>query len=249
MGPYRAVTGTETLEAPTRVGMAKLHVAPRHVELEVGTQRMSVTEDYVTVVDTQKQKKRKKPKPRSMKLDGARLIMARAVPTEDIGLWYEPKPGNVMRIFGLPPVELLDNEALVAWSALDRLAQRLKGAIAPHAAGVLRATEIGHGLDRVLVTDDGETLLYHVRKLFRPVSRVALEVHADGEVTIYNKRGSQTFRVSSRHQVTVIGDLVRFAKPDGEDIGAVAIPWVSPEERRTLAGMAATRVDQTVPTG
>ena len=47
----------------------------------------------------------------------------------------------------------------------------------------------------------------------------------------------------SQHGVTVWGDYVRFADPDGTDLARVAIPWIAPEDRRELARRIGQLVD------
>jgi len=60
---------------------------------------------------------------------------------------------------------------LPALAALDRLAQRLRHALADPASDVRRAIEIGSpaaaGLDKVLVIDHGDRWTVHARRLFR----------------------------------------------------------------------------------
>jgi len=50
--------------------------------------------------------------------------------------------------------------------------------------------------------------------------------------------------VRSRHGVTVVGDYVRFADPEGVDLAKVAIPWVTPEDRDELARRIGQLIDR-----
>jgi hypothetical protein len=235
--PYRADAGAEVLEAPVRQGLLRLEVAPRHATLVVGEQHVVVAEEFVTLTDLH----RKKPRKRSFGLGsrgglgGRRLVMARSVPLEELALWYEPRPGVVRRIFGIQPLELVDDAALRAWRALDLLAGRLREIVRPHADGVLRAIELGSGADRVLHLDYGNRHVLYQRPLFREDPRRTLEVQADGTVLIPRRRKDLQVTCTSRFGITVIGDYLRFADPTGLDLAQVAFPWITPEDRGELA--------------
>jgi hypothetical protein len=232
VGPYRLAVGAEIVEAPTRDGPVRLEVAPQHTLLEVGALHLSVTERFVTVANSDKRRK-----PHSMALDEGHLLVARGFPTEEIGVWYEHHDGLATRVFGVRPVELLDAEALEAWRALELLATRLRAALAPHAAGALRTTELGAGADRVLLTERDGRLLLYVRRLFRGQPRLSLEVRTDGTVILPRgrRRPPQRVRCVSRFSVTVLGDWIRFGDSTGADLASLAVPWIEPEERAELA--------------
>ncbi len=242
MGPYREASAADVLEAPTRDGAARLEVGPRAIILElVGQIRLSVTDGYVALQPLNRRRK-----PRSYTLDGRRLLVARADPTEEIGVWYEVKPEVMRRIFGLRPPELLDRRAWEAWQVLDRLYQRLRDALADHRGRASGAIEYGRGADRVLVTDDGERYVIYVRRLFRERPRRALEVYADGTVVTPGRRDVRT-RLSSRFAITVSGDAIRFADPHGQDLARLWLPWITEEERMALARRLGERVDRSQP--
>lgn len=290
MGPYREASAAETFEALTREGKARLEVAPRHVVLEIGDRTSLVVSDrFITVTSGGRRGRRKK---QSLALDAAdnrRLIVARAVPTDDVGIWYERKPGVVMRLLGLRPVELLggraragarpgidagpgpeaepradsdaraginaESAALGEWRAFERLSRRLSETMAPHNHGVKRALEIGRGADRVLILEFGDRMVLYVRRLFREHPRSALEVRADGSIIFLDRAGtlaswfpwarrdSGSIQCSSRFGVTTIGDYIRFAAPSGEDLGSLALPWISPEDRHELGRLIGRRID------
>jgi hypothetical protein len=229
--PYRADAGAEVLEAPVRQGLLRLEVAPRHATLVVGDQHVVVAEEFVTLTELQ----RKKPRKRSLRLGEQRLVMARSVPLEELGLWYERSPGIVRRIFGIQPLELVDDAALRAWRALDLLAARLREILRRHADGVVRAIELGSGADRVLGLDFGNRQVFYQRPLFREDPRRSLEVHADGTVLVPRRGKDLRISCTSRFGITVKGDYLRFADPTGLDLAQVAFPWITPEDRHELA--------------
>jgi hypothetical protein len=172
---------------------------------------------------------------RSMILAGRRLVVARALPTEDLALWYEHRPGLIGRVLGLRPLELLDEAALSAWRRLDALATRLRSAVAGHGGGGLRAFELGRGLHRVLLVEHLNRMVLYARPLFRERPRRALEVRADGSVRVPQRQGDQVVRCRSRYAVTVLGDRIRFQSPAGGDMASVWLPWIAPEDRAELA--------------
>ena len=246
MSPYREASATETVEVSTRDGMLRLEVAPRHTVVRLGEHiRLSVAEQFATIAGLSRHNRRKK---RSLELDGARLLVARAVPTQDVGLWYLPEPSTATRLFGCRPLDLLNDEGLEALRSLDRLAGRLADELAPYGDGVDRAMEIGRGADRVLIADHGDRLVFYVRRLFRESPQRAFEVHTDGTILLATKgrfRGirDQKIECKSRFGVTSIGDYVRFADRTGEDLGSVAIPWVTSEERKEIVEIIGRRID------
>lgn len=246
VGPYREAQAADVLEAPSRDGVVRLEVAPRHTLLSIGQDHdVTVTEHFVTVTRASSQGRRKK---RSLRLDSTRLLVARAIPTEDVGIWLELEPGVVTRLLGIRPIELLDDEALDAWRALDRLVKRLRGALSAHAHGVARALELGRGADRVLIMDLDDRLIFHVRRLFRERPRRALEVHADGTVVFPRKArpepDERCIRCTSRFGVTATGDYVRFADDKGQDLGSFFLPWVAPEDRDEIARIIAEHIER-----
>jgi hypothetical protein len=240
VGPYRAVSGEEVYEAPTRDGALRLQLAPRHTALALGDHHLTVTDQYVTVENTEA----RRPKRRSVRIDDVRLFVARAVPTDDIGVWMEERPGWVKRIFGAPSLELLDQSALRAVRAMDVLAGRLREALAPYADGAVRALEVGKGADRVLVVDHGNHFVIYVRRLFRKGAARALEVYDDGTVIIAGRGADRRVTCKSQFGVTVFGDLIRFSDANGADLASISVPWVSEHDRKELARRLGQMVEQ-----
>jgi hypothetical protein len=241
VAPYRETTGTEVLRAPTRDGVARLEVAPRYLVLEVGSQaRLTITDRYLTLAQASRRNK----KPRSVTLGDTRLLIARAVPTEEVGIWYESKPGVMHRVFSLIPIELMDDEALAAWRALEQLYHRLQRAVGPHLHRSVRASEYGRGPDRVLVEDQGDRDVVYVRPLFRERPRRVMDVHGDGTVTFVGKQGEHAVKCQSRFGVTVHGDHINFSDQRGITRGHIWLPWISEEDRKALALRFGDRVDQ-----
>jgi hypothetical protein len=247
VGPYREADASERFEVAAREGLARLELGPRWFRLDMGERLMlSVAEDFATVVKMQRRKRRKQ---RSLRLGEARLLMARGVPTNDIGIWYVGAGGVAERLIGLRPPELLDDDAMRAWHMVDRMAQRLRVVLAPHGHGVERAIEVGQGADRVLIVDLGDGIEIYVRRLFREWPRRAMTVYRDGTVALVLKKGERRIQCRSRYGVTVIGDYIRFADPTGEDLGALSVPWVTPEDRRFLVQLIGQLIDPLGPLG
>jgi hypothetical protein len=243
VAPYREAAGSEILEAPTRDGLARLEIAPRHVVLEVnGSSRVTITDRALTL----RRQKRRRARQKQLVLDERRLIVARAVPTDDIALWYEGKPDQVQRVFGITPPQLLDRAAFQAWRELDRLYQRLSQVLAVHDATVVRAAEYGRGPDRVLVEDRGDRDVLYVRPLFRESARRAMEIRSDGKVIFPTRRGDEVVEVRSRFGVTVHGDNINFSGPHGFTQAHIWLPWISEDDRKTLARRFGRRVDASI---
>ncbi len=213
----------------------QLEVAPRSVKLTVAKRTLHVVEKLATVLE-----QRRKVKRESFKI--ARLVVARDVPHEDLGVWIE-LPGGMRRIVGVEPVSLLEPEGLAALATLDKLAIRLRTALADHAGDVYRAIEIGRGLDKVLLADHGDRYVVYARRLFRDRARFAMVIHDDGRVIIHSGKKPIEVMVRSRFGITVVGDYVRFSTPDGRDLARISIPWITPEDRRELARRMGQRVD------
>ena len=232
---YRDDAG-DVLEAPTADGMLRVELAPRAVKVIVGTRTLHVVDKVATVLEHKRKVRRE-----SFKID-ARLTLARDVPHEDLGVWIE-LPGGMRRIFGVEPVSLLEPDGLVALAALDRLATRLRGALTEHAGDIRRAVEIGRGLDKVLLADHGDRFIIYARRLFRDRARSAMVIHDDGRVVISNGRKPIEVSVRSRFGITVVGDYLRFAGPDGCDLARISIPWITPEDRLELARRIGQLVD------
>lgn len=236
---YRDDAG-EVLEAPTAEGPLRVELAPRAVTLAVAARTLYVVDKVVTLVEHGKSAKKDR---RSSMRVGARLVTARDVPHEDFGLWLE-LPGGMRRIFGVEPVNLLEPDGLAALAALDRAAQAVRGALAEYAGNIQRAVEIGRGLDKVLLADEGDRYVLYARRLFRDRARFALAVHGDGRIVIPDGKGVREVVVRSRFGITVVGDYVRFAAPDGADLARISIPWIDPEDRRELARRIGQLVDR-----
>lgn len=246
MSAYRDDAG-ESVEAPTSEGPLRAEFAPHSVKLAVALRTLHVADKFATVIEHHK-KHRTKDRRTSIKLDGA-LVVARDVPHEDVGVWIEvdakdPARQGMRRIFGVEPVNLMEAEGLVALAALDRLATRLRNELARHAGDIRRAIEIGRGLDKVLLADHGDRFVVYARRLFRDRARFAMAIHDDGRIVVPAKKGTREIVVRSRFGVTVWGDNIRFADPNGTDLAKVPIPWIAPEDRHELARRIAQLVDR-----
>lgn len=248
---YRDDTG-DVCEAPTAEGTLRVEFAPRHVRLAVASRSIEISDAFVTLVEHHR-KHAAKDKRSSVRI-ADRVIVARDVPREDVGVWVEVEPkgprAGIRRIFGVEPVNLLEPAGLPALGALDRLAQRLRHALAHLAPDVRRAFEIGSaasgGLDKVLIIDRGDRWVVYARRLFRDRARLVMTIHDDGRILVRDGRGDGTreIAVQSRHGITVVGDYVRFADPQGVDLAKVSIPWITPEDRLELARRIGQLVDR-----
>lgn len=242
---YRDDSG-DAIEAPTADGTLRAELAPRAVRLHVALRTLHISERFATVVEHHK-KAKDKDKRTSLKI-GGRLVVARDVPHEDVGIWIELDPdtakAGMRRIFGVEPVSLLDPHGLVALASLDRLAHRLKTELVDLAGDVRRAFEIGRGLDKVLLADHGDRYVVYARRLFRDRARFAMAIHDDGRILVPEGKKLRELVVRSRFGVTVWGDYIRFADKNGTDLGRVSIPWIAPEDRRELARRIGQLVDR-----
>jgi hypothetical protein len=245
----------DTVEALTAEGLLRAELAPRHVKLSVASRSIDIADQFATVIEHHK-KHAARDRRASLRIAG-RLVVARDVPHEGVGIWLEVEPGGpragMRRIFGVQPVNLLEPDGLSALAALDRLAQRLRHELAERAPDVRRAFEIGSpaagGVDKVLVIDHGDRWVVFARRLFRDRARFAMAIHDDGRVVVRDG-GDEPARelvVRSRHGVTVVGDFVRFADEHGADLARVSIPWLTPENRGELARRIGLLVDREAP--
>ena len=215
----------------------RLESALRDVKITVANRTLHVIDDLATVLEH----RRSKTKRESFRIDG-RLVVARDVPHEDLGVWVE-LPGGMRRIFGVEPVSLLEPGGLDALAALDRVAIQLRTALADYQKDIYRAVEIGRGLDKVLLADHGDRYVLYARRLFRDRARFALVIYDDGRVILPGKRVEVTVR--SKFGVMVTGDYLRFVSPDGRDLARLSIPWIMPEDRDELARRIGQLVDAT----
>jgi hypothetical protein len=231
MGAFRVADGSETLEALTHQGLLRLEVAPRHVALTVGSVQVAITSEYVTVTHRLRNRLQR----RSEKLVG-RLMVARDVPHDDVGIWLERDDGTVRRVFGVAPHDLIADDGLAALRALDRLTARLRQAIADHLHGARRAFEVGRGYDKVLVADHGDHLVVFARRLFGgDIARRVVEIHRGGQIVLPARRGDRKVRIAERYGITVTGDTIRFIDREGTDVGKVVLHWIGPQDRAELA--------------
>ena len=251
---YRDDAG-DRCEAPTADGVLRAELAGGHVRLALAGRSLHVTDRFATVVDHHP-KRPAKDRRTSIAIAG-RLIVARDLRREGIGIWIEVEPGGrragFRRIFGVEPQSLLEPDGLGALAALDRLAQRVRHALAHLAADVRRATELGspasRGLDKVLEIDHGERVVVYARGLFRDRARFAMAFHDDGRIAVRRRwaAAARDVTVRSRHGVTVVGDYIRFADPHGADLAKVAMPWLAPEDRAELACRIGQRINREPP--
>ncbi len=258
-GPYRDAVAADDNRTSTRDGSVTLEVAPRHVLLTVGDEyTLSVTQRFASLT----RMVRNKPRKRALKLERARLLVARAVPTDDIGIWHEHKPGVVTRLLGFRKHGLDSTDDLdKMWREYDDLVNRLQRALIPHAHEVKRSMEVGIGADRVLIMDFGDHLRFHVRRLFRERQRRAFEVHGDGTIVVSPpathhemaigervRRGlgntDHRFTCTFQYGVTTMGDYIRFVSQQGDDLGRISLPWLRTEDRHELAKIITRRITQ-----
>jgi hypothetical protein len=239
---YRGDDAGQALEAPTAEGVLRATLSPNRIELEVAKRTLTIEGRTATLVDAKERRV-------SVRIEGA-LVIARDVPREDVGIWMElPESGgpSMRRIFGVEPVSLFSSEGLVALKRLDTLAQRLRAALAEHARDIRRAVELGRGLDKVLLADHGDRYVVYARRLFRDRARFAMAIYRDGRVVVPDRKELREFRITSKFGITVRGDYVRFADPEGTDLGRVAIPWIAAEDRDEIARRIGQLVHTTSP--
>lgn len=247
---YRGDDAGDALEAPTAEGLLKVSLGPNRVELAVAQRTLHIADGLATLVEHKKQKQDRRA---SVKILG-KLVVARGVPREDVGLWIEhlaapDEPAGrgkrrprrdvagMQRIFGVEPVSLLERDGLGALGRLDSVFQRLRAHLADRAGDIKRAVEIGsgHALDKVLLADHGNHYVFYARRLFRDRARFAMAVHGDGRIVVAEGKTTREITVTSRFGITVRGDYVRFADRHGTDLARVSLPWLGPEDRDEVA--------------
>lgn len=239
---YRGDDAGQALEAPTAEGVLRATISPGRIELAVADRSLTIEGRTATLIDA-------KDRRTSIRIEGT-LVIARDVPREDLGVWIElpaPDASAMRRIFGVEPVSLFHADGLVALKRLDTLAQRVRASLADLAGEIRRAVELGRGLDKVLLADHGDRYVVYARRLFRDRARFALAIYRDGRVVVPEGRELREFRVTSRFGITVRGDYVRFADPEGTDLGRVAIPWIAAEDRDEIARRIGQLVHATSP--
>jgi hypothetical protein len=239
---YRGDDAGQALEAPTAEGVLRATIAPNRIELSVAKRRLVIEDRTVTLVDA-------KDKRASLRIE-TKLVVARDVPREDVGVWVElpgPTGAAMRRVFGVEPVSLFAADGLAALKRLDTLAQRLKAALADHAGDIRKAIELGRGLDKVLLADHGDRYVIYARRLFRDRARFALAIYRDGRVVLPDGKELREFRINSKFGITVRGDYVRCADPPGTDLARVAIPWIAAEDRDEIARRIGQLVHATSP--
>jgi len=222
---YRGDDTGAALEAPTAQGLLRVELAPRRITLTLGDRTVQIADRFVTIVEAKKQE--------SLRIVG-RLLVARDVPHEDLGIWIELKdkqPG-MRRIFGVEPVSLMEPGGLPALARLDAVSARLRAAVAEHAGDVRRAIEIGRGLDKILFADHGDHHAVYARRLFRDRARLAVSIYDAGRIVITD---GPEIVMTSKFGVTVSGDYIRFIDRQGTDVARVSIPWIAREDREELA--------------
>ena len=235
MDPYRDGGDGGAIEAPTREGTLRLDVGPR-TRLELDGKIVLIDGDFVTFEEQSKKgKQTRSAKKTSERLGKRRLLLARDIPRDDLGLWIEMEDGGMRRVFGAEPKDLIADDGLSSLPRFDALASRLKLALAGFAHGVRRAFELGRGLDKVLLADYGGRLVLYKRELFRDRARRACEVNEDGNIVVVEKDRELKAVCRNRHHVSLLGDYIRFSDPTGLDLVRVSVPWVTREDREELA--------------
>ena len=221
------------VEAPTAGGPLRLELGPRRITLTAGGRTLQIAAPFVTLIEAKKQE--------TLRIEG-RILVARDVPHEDLGVWVELTDRNpgMRRIFGVEPVSLLEQHGLAALHKLDMLGTRLRTALTEYSGDVRRASELGRGLDKVLLVDHGDHHAVYARKLFRDRARLALSIYDNGRMVIVD--GPEVV-MSSKFGITVSGDYIRFIDKHGTDLARLSIPWITREDREELA----KRISQLVP--
>ena len=246
---YRGDAG-DVCEAPSAEGPLRAELAPRHVRLAVASRSLDISDAFVTLVEHHRSRAARDRR-LSLRIAG-RLVVARGVPRDGLGLWLELDPdgprAGFRRIFGVEPVNPLEPAGLAALAALDRLTQRLRPELDHLAPGIRRAIELGSaasgGLDKVLVIEHADRAAAYARRLFRDRARLVIAAHGDGRIVIpEGPPGGHELVVRSRHGITVVGDHVRFTDPQGTDLAKISIPWISFEDRVELARRIGQRID------
>lgn len=261
---YRGDAG-EVCEAPCAEGALRAELAARHVRITVADRSVDITDAFATLRDHPPARATRDRK-MSLRIAG-RLVVARGVPRDDLGVWVELEPGGrragFRRIFGVAAVNLLEPAGLTALAALDRLAARLREQLAHLAPDVRRAVELGPaaagGLDKVLVLESADRTTVFVRPLFRDRARRVLAAYADGRITVgaggpatlgpgdavpsQRRAGHREINVRSRHGVVVGGSHLWFTDPHGATLGKIAIPWIELDDRIELARRIGQRID------
>jgi hypothetical protein len=230
---YRGDDGGHVVEAPTAAGPLRLELGPRRITLTAGGRTLQIAAPFVTLIEAKKQE--------TLRIEG-RILVARDVPHEDLGVWVELTDRNpgMRRIFGVEPVSLLEQHGLAALHKLDMLGTRLRTALTEYSGDVRRASELGRGLDKVLLVDHGDHHAVYARKLFRDRARLALSIYDNGRMVIVD--GPEVV-MSSKFGITVSGDYIRFIDKHGTDLARLSIPWITREDREELA----KRISQLVP--
>lgn len=238
----------DELEAPTADGLLQVAIEPRAIRLTVGQRTLQIAERFATVIEHHP-KKPAKDRRTTLRIAG-RIVVARDVPQEDLGVWIEIDPGAAKvgwrRIFGVEPLSLLNPDGLGALADLDRVSHRLRAELADLGGNIVRAFEIGHGLDKVLLSDHGDHFEVYARRLFRDRAAFAMAIYGDGRIVVPSGKTTREVVVTSRFGVTVWGDYIRFANPDGEDLARVSIPWITSEDRLELARRIGQLIDKTI---
>lgn len=215
------------LRATTADGTLSLAIAPDHLALTVGAKTLQLNDKFATLIE----QGRRKATTESLSREG-KIWVARGYPREDLGVWIE-LPDGARRIFGVAAPSAMTDEAVAALPRLDAIAARLRGALADLGGWTGRGVEIGHEhpLDKVLLADVGDEHRVYTRGLFRDRGKLAITIHRDGRVVTADGE----VPVTSRYQITIWGDYIRFSDQTGTDRCRASIPWITREERAELA--------------
>jgi hypothetical protein len=232
---YRSDERAEPVVATTAAGKLSVEIGAQHIRLSVPNKTLVFAEQYATVTEHNKRDRRS-----SWRLEGM-VVVARDVPRDDVGIWIEARDG-MLRIFDAAPTSLLDDGGLTALRAFDSVVQRVRTGLLSYSSSVVSAIEVGRGLDKVLMIEHASHIELYARPLFRDRVRPILRATQRGEITVIGAK--DPISCTSRYGITVQGDYIRFFDRHGADLARVAIPWITPEDRKELVRRIATMVDR-----
>lgn len=241
--PYRSAVAETRIEANTERGKVILHVAPKYTRIEIGDEHWTVADDHLSLVRQRKRRVKKK----SILLKGARLVVAKAWPTHDAGLWIEYRPGVMQRLFGLPPRIGMTEQVMADWKQLEVLTSALAKALTSYSEGA-SACEIGNGQHRVLALEYEERIVLFARPLFRERPRRLIELRKDGSLVFpVRKKEDRIQPMPNGVRVIASGDRICFCHQDGQQEAGLFLPWIGHAGRKELTRRFQAIVGEAVP--